>query len=134
MEDHAAAPDEDEGNPILAMIASASVEDGRGVARKCRSCHTFDEDGSNRVGPGLWEMVGRDIASVEGFNYSNAMEAEEGSWTYERLWTYLENPRADIPGTKMGFRGLRDEEDLAAVIAWMRTLADDPLPLPGARQ
>ena len=133
VEDHAAA-DEDDGNPILAMIASASVEDGRGVARKCRSCHTFDEDGSNRVGPGLWEMVGRDIASVEGFNYSDAMEAEEGSWTYERLWTYLENPRADIPGTKMGFRGLRDEEDLAAVIAWMRTLADDPLPLPGARQ
>ncbi len=118
-------------DPILVMIAAASVDDGRSVARKCRACHTFDEGGADRVGPNLWDVVDRDIADIEDFNYSKAMEAEEGAWTYHRLWTYLENPRADLPGGKMGFRGLRDEEDLAAVIAWMRTLSDAPSPLPG---
>ena len=114
---------------VFALIAGASVEDGESVARKCRSCHTFEEGGANRVGPNLWDMVDRDIASVEGFSYSDAMEAQEGVWTYDRLWSYLMDPRADVPGTRMGFRGVGDEEDLAALIAWLRVLSDDPAPI-----
>ena len=132
--EHAEAQDgvaEEADDPILAVIAAASVEDGRSVARKCKACHTFEEGGANRVGPNLWAMVDRDIATVEGFNYSDALEAQEGTWTYQRLWTYLENPRADIPGGRMGFRGLRDENDRGSVIAWMRSLSHDPSPLPG---
>ena len=132
--EHAEAPDsvaDETDDPILAMIDAASVEDGRRVGRKCKACHTFEEGGANRVGPNLWAMVDRDIATVEGFNYSEALEAQAGTWTYQRLWTYLENPRADIPGGKMGFRGLRDEEDRGAVIAWMRSLSHAPSPFPG---
>ncbi|MDE0240332.1 MAG: c-type cytochrome [bacterium] len=115
-------------DPVLAMITGASAEDGGRVARACRACHTFTRDGANRVGPNLWNMVDRDIASVEGFDYSDALDAEGGTWTWRRLWTYLENPRLDVPGGKMGFRGIADEEDRAAVIAWMGMLADDPSP------
>jgi cytochrome c len=60
------------------------------------------------------------------------MEQEDGHWTYERLFTYLQDPRGEVPGTKMGFRGVRDEGDLAALIAWMRLQADQPEPLEGA--
>ena len=115
-------------DPVLAMITGASAEDGGRIARACRACHTFGPGGANRVGPNLWNMVDRDIASVEGFTYSDALDAEGGTWTWRRLWTYLENPRMDVPGGKMGFRGIADEEDRAAVIAWMGTLADDPSP------
>lgn len=115
-------------DPVLAMITGASAEDGGRVARACRACHTFTRGGANRVGPNLWNMVDRDIASVEGFDYSDALGAEGGTWTWRRLWTYLENPRLDVPGGKMGFRGIADEEDRAAVIAWMGMLADDPSP------
>ena len=116
-----------------AMIAVASAEAGETVARKCKSCHTFEAGGANRVGPNLWDTVDRDIASIEGYRYSDAMESQEGAWTYDRLWSYLMDPRADIPGTKMGFRGVGDEEDLAALIAYLRTLSNDPAPLAGTR-
>ncbi len=115
-------------DPVLAMITGASAEDGKRIARTCRACHTFTRGGANRVGPNLWNMVDRDIASVEGFTYSDALVAEGGAWTWRRLWTYLENPRLDVPGGTMGFRGIADEEDRAAVIAWMGTLGDDPSP------
>ena len=120
---HAEASD-----PVLAMITGASPQEGGRLARACRACHTFARGGANRVGPNLWNMVDRDIASVEGFSYSDALGAESGAWTWHRLWTYLENPRLDVPGGTMGFRGIADDGDRAAVIAWMGTLADDPSP------
>ena len=115
-------------DPVLALITEASAEEGGRVARACRACHTFTPGGANRVGPNLWNMVDRNIASVEGYTYSDALDAESGTWTWRRLWTYLENPRMDVPGGKMGFRGIADEEDRAAVIAWMGTLSNDPSP------
>jgi cytochrome c2 len=118
---------------VEAMIAAGSVEDGMKVANKCKSCHTFDEGGANRVGPNLWNIVDRNIASVSDYSYSDAMASQEGEWTYDRLWVYLQDPRGEVPGTKMGFRGITDETDLANLIAYLRSLSNDPAPLAGAQ-
>jgi cytochrome c len=118
---------------VEAMIAAGSVDDGMKVANKCKSCHTFDDGGANRVGPNLWNIVDRKVASVSDYSYSDAMAAEEGDWTYDRLWTYLQDPRGEVPGTKMGFRGITDEADLANLIAYLRSLSNDPAPLAGAQ-
>lgn len=127
------ADDANTPSGVEAMIAAGSVDDGIKVANKCKSCHTFDEGGANRVGPNLWNIVDRKIAGDSDYSYSDAMNAEEGDWTYDRLWTYLQDPRGDIPGTKMGFRGITDEADLANLIAYLRSLSNDPAPLAGAQ-
>ncbi|MBC6440225.1 MAG: c-type cytochrome [Rhodospirillales bacterium] len=110
------------GSAAMTAVAAASAQDGRGVARKCSSCHTFDEGGANRVGPNLWGIMNQDIGSVEGYSYSDAMASEPGTWTVDRMWSYIMDPKGDIPGTRMGFRGIADEEDLAALIAYLSTL------------
>ena len=74
-------------------------------------------------------MVANDIAAAQGYRYSSAMAALEGSWSYERLWRYLADPRGEVPGTRMGFRGIADEGELAALIAYLRSLSDAPAPL-----
>jgi cytochrome c len=126
------ADDANTPSGVEAMVAAASVDDGQGVAKKCQSCHTFDEGGANRVGPNLWNVVNRPIGSVADYSYSDAMAEAGGTWTYDRLWTYIQDPKTDMPGNKMGFRGISDEADLAALIAYLRSLSNDPAPLAGA--
>ena len=125
----AAEPVEDAAAGIRAAIAAASPADGERAARKCKSCHTLERDAAHRVGPNLWDMVANDIAAAQGYRYSSAMAALEGSWSYERLWRYLADPRGEVPGTRMGFRGISDEGELAALIAYLRSLSDAPAPL-----
>ena len=93
---------------------------GEKVFRKCMACHTV-EQGQNRVGPSLHGIVGRDVASVEGFSYSDAMLAwgEGKAWDAELLGSYLEDPRGIVDGTKMIFAGLKDEQDRRDVIAYL---------------
>jgi cytochrome c len=99
------------------VYASADAGAGERVYNKCQSCHKLD--GSNGTGPHLDGVVGREIAAVGDFSYSDAMASTEGSWTPERLSAFLENPRSDISGTKMTFSGLKDIEDRANVIAYL---------------
>jgi cytochrome c len=117
--------------PILALLASADVAKGQSVAKVCAACHTFDKGGPSRVGPNLYNIVGAMHAHSEGFAYSDAMKAlKDKPWTYSELNGYLWNPKKHMPGTKMGFAGLKKPEDRAAVIAYLRTLADSPAALP----
>ncbi|SOH92512.1 Cytochrome c2 [Monaibacterium marinum] len=102
------------------FMVNASAEDGRRAFRPCMACHTLDE-GANRVGPSLYNVVNNDIASVEGFRYSSAMAELEGNWTYEKLNTYLEAPRSTVPGTRMAFAGVRSQQDRANLIAFLET-------------
>lgn len=129
----AAASGSGSDNPVLAMIASEDPAAGEKVAKKCAACHTFEEGGKNKVGPALWNIVNRPVASVDGYNYSDAMKAHaEGGtvWSYEELEAYLTKPKEHVPGTKMVFAGLRKEGDRAALLAYLRTLSGEPAPLP----
>jgi cytochrome c len=118
--------------PLEELLASSSVEKGQNSAKKCMSCHTFEKNGPNKVGPNLYGVVGRDRASHAGFNYSAAMKAKGGKWTFEELNTFLTSPKAFVPGTTMTFAGLPRDTERADVIHYLQTLADSPLPLPKA--
>ena len=130
----AAAPAKEEEPPMEAMMASASVEKGQATAKQCQACHTFEKGGPNRVGPNLWGIVGRPRASEPGFNYSAAMKAKGGTWTFGELFAFLASPRTAIPGTAMGFAGLARGQQRADVIDYLHTLSDSPLPLPKAAE
>jgi len=118
---------------IVAMLASADEAAGEAVGKKCATCHTFEQGGANKLGPNLWNVVNRPIASVDGFGYSDALQGmSDDAWTYEHLNAFLANPKDFAPGTKMSFAGLRKPEDRADLLVYMRSLSDDPAPLPEA--
>ncbi|MGF1649620.1 MAG: c-type cytochrome [Hyphomicrobiaceae bacterium] len=113
---------------VQPLLASASAEAGRNVFGQCRACHTPDEGGANRVGPNLWGVVGRDVASVDGFRYSNAFAAIEGAWTYEKLVEFTHAPRRWAPGNRMAFNGISRPQDMANLMAYLQSLSSDPVP------
>lgn len=112
------------------LLASADVDAGKKVARKCISCHTFDQGGRNAVGPNLYGVVGSAKARLTNFNYSSAMQSASGDWTFESLNDYLRKPSAYIKGTRMAFAGIRKDPDRANLLAYMRTMSDSPAALP----
>jgi cytochrome c len=118
--------------PIEKLLQTASVEKGAAAAKKCQACHTFEKGGPNRVGPKHFGVVGRDRATGAGFNYSAAMKAKGGIWTYDDLNKFIANPKGFIPGTAMGFAGIQKDSERADVIDYLHTLSDSPVPLPTA--
>jgi cytochrome c len=124
----AAAPSE----PIEKLLQTASVEKGAVAAKKCGACHTFEKDGPNRVGPNLYGIVGDKKGEGRGFNFSAAMKAKGGTWTYEDLNQFINNPKGFVPGTAMGFAGIQKDSERADVIDYLHTLSDNPVPLPTA--
>jgi cytochrome c len=119
-------------NPIGPLLASADAAAGETIAkRQCASCHTFTEGGKNSVGPNLYGIVGGPRAEGHaGFGYSAPLKAKVGSWTYEELNAWLNKPAAFAPGTRMAFAGLNSEKQRADLIAYLRSLSHNPVPLP----
>lgn len=117
---------------IPALLAAANPESGQKVSKKCAACHSFDKGGPNRVGPDLWDIVGREKATHGGFTYSEAMKGKGGNWDYDALFTFLRTPKAFIPGTKMAFAGIAKPTEVADLVSYLRTLSDSPAPLPKA--
>jgi cytochrome c len=126
----AAAPAAAVINPIAPLLASASVDEGLKVARKCAACHSFDKGGANKVGPNLWGIVGGKHAHLDSFAYSAALKNMPGVWDYESLSKFLYDPKAYAKGTKMSFAGLNNDKERADIIIYLRSLADKPMPLP----
>jgi cytochrome c len=119
--------------PIEKLLQTASVEKGEASAKKCGACHTFEKDGPNRVGPNLYGIVGDARGEGRGgFNFSAAMKAKGGTWTYDDLNKFIANPKGFIPGTAMGFAGIPKDSERADVIDYLHTLSDNPVPLPTA--
>ncbi|NWK96511.1 cytochrome c family protein [Sphingobium lactosutens] len=129
----AAAPQADLGT----LLTGADANAGKAKAQLCLSCHDLNQGGPNRIGPNLWGVVGRPVATHAGFAYSPAMKEHGGNWSYESLFAFLASPARDVPGTKMSFAGLRRPEDRAAVIKYLATLGNGapppPAPKPAAR-
>lgn len=118
--------------PVMGLLANADPAEGQKVFKKCAACHTPDSGGANKVGPNLFGVVGAKKGAKDGFAYSSALTGFEGApdWGYASLNAFLAKPKDYLPGTKMSFAGLKKVQDRADVIAYLRTLADSPAPLP----
>jgi cytochrome c len=128
----AAAKPGESDKPLPVLLASADATKGQSAARKCGACHDFSKGGPNKVGPNLYGVVGRPKGSHEGFNYSAAMKAKGGDWSFDEINKFIANPKADIPGTIMAFAGVNSGGERADILAYLRTLSDNPVPLPAA--
>ena len=116
--------------PVLGLIAKADASKGENIAKKCQTCHSFDPAGTNKVGPGLYGVVGRMSGTHPGFDYSDAMKNHKKPWTFAELNLFIASPRQHIPGTKMTFPGLPNVQDRADLFAWLDKQSANPAPLP----
>jgi cytochrome c len=112
------------------VIPAANAASGEQIAVRCVQCHTWNKGGPNKIGPNLFGIIGRARASHAGFSYSPAMQKKTGAWTYEDLYRYIHQPAKFIPGNKMAFAGVPKSQDRINLLAFMRTWADSPAPLP----
>ena len=115
---------------ISALLALGDVSHGEKVFKKCSACHLVNKGGENKIGPALYGIIGRKVASKKDYKYSKAMAAYDKDWTFEEMNGYLKKPQSYIKGTKMAFAGLRKEKDRASVILYLNQNSDNPLPLP----
>jgi len=115
---------------IAALLALGSVEHGASVFKKCSACHVVEKGGPNKIGPALYGVLGRKVAAIDDYKYSQALTGYDKEWTFEEMNGYLKKPQAWIKGTKMSFAGLRKEKDRASVILFLNQYSDNPLPLP----
>ena len=103
------------------LMALAEIEKGAKIFAKCKACHKI-EDGANSVGPHLFGVLDRAIASVDGFGYSGALTGLGGNWGIEELNKFLQKPSDYAPGTKMSFAGLKKPMDRANLIMYLSTI------------
>jgi cytochrome c len=120
------------GQPFAPLLASASIQHGAETAKECELCHNLGKGQGAKIGPDLYGVVGRKVASEPGFNYSAGLKAKGGVWTFDALNLWLTNPRADVPGTLMTFAGIDSEKQRADVVDFLNSNSDKPLPLPKA--
>ena len=118
-----------ESGNIMALFASTSAAEGAKVFKKCAACHSIAEDGSNKIGPALWGVLGRSAGSIPDYKYSKAMAAHVKKWSFEEMNGFLIKPKDWIKGTKMSFAGLKKAKDRVSVILYMNENTNSPLPI-----
>jgi len=120
----------DEKIDIAALMAMGDVVSGEKIFKKCAACHSIAKGGKNKIGPALYNVVGRKVGGVNDYKYSKALAGYEKSWTFEELNGFLLKPAKWIKGTKMAYAGLRKEKDRASIIKYLNQNSDSPQPLP----
>ena len=122
--------DKEDKIDIAALMASADPVRGKKVSKKCMSCHSFEKGGPNKFGPNLWGVLGGSKRHNAKYPYSKAFKALEGKWDYESIFEFLKSPRNFVKGTRMSFIGLKKPQDIANIVAYLRQMSDNRLPLP----
>ncbi len=121
---------EEEKIDIAALMALGDVASGEKIFKKCAACHSINKGGAHKIGPALYNVVGRKIGGETEYKYSKALAEYNKEWNYEELNGFLIKPSKWIKGTKMAYAGLRKEADRASVIKYLNQNSDNPLPLP----
>lgn len=116
--------------PIAVRLAKADATKGAAVAKQCASCHKFEKGGANGQGPALHGIVGKKMAGVAGFGYSDVLKGMGKTWDFEALDAFIANPKAFANGTKMTFAGISRPDQRADLIAYMNSMSDAPVALP----
>ena len=115
---------------IAALMAMGDVTAGEKIFKKCAACHSITKGGKNKIGPALYNVVGRKVGEVTDYKYSKALAAYDKEWNFEELNGFLTKPAKYIKGTKMAYAGLRKETDRASIIKYLNQNSDNPVPLP----
>jgi cytochrome c len=124
------APEKVEKIDIAAFMALGDVANGEKIFKKCAACHSINKGGKNKIGPALYNIVGRTVGGVNDYKYSKALASYGKEWTFEELNGFLLKPASYIKGTKMSYAGLRKEKDRASIIKYLNQNSDNPKPLP----
>ena len=115
---------------ISSLLSLGDVTHGEKVFKKCAACHSINKDGRNKIGPKLYNVVGKATGATSDYKYSKALISYSKTWTFEELNSFLLKPAAWIKGNKMGFAGLKNDRDRASVIIYLNQNSDNPQPLP----
>jgi cytochrome c len=115
---------------ITAVMALGDVASGEKIFKKCAACHSINSGGKNKIGPALYNVVGRAVGGVSDYKYSKTLASYGKVWTFEELNGFLTKPSSYLKGTKMSYAGLRKEKDRASVIKYLNQNSDNPKLLP----
>ena len=115
---------------ISSFLSLGDVTHGAKVFKKCAACHSINKDGKNKIGPKLYNVVGKATGATSDYKYSKALISYSKTWTFEELNGFLIKPAKWIKGNKMGFAGLKNDKDRASVILYLNQNSDNPQPLP----
>ena len=115
---------------IVAIMALGDIASGEKIFKKCAACHSINKGGKNKIGPALYNVVGRAVGGVNDYKYSKTLASYNKEWTFEELNGFLTKPSSYLKGTKMSYAGLRKEKDRASVIKYLNKNSDIPELLP----
>ena len=115
---------------IAVLMALGDIASGEKIFKKCAACHSINKGGKNKIGPALYNVVGRVVGGVDNYKYSKALTSYGKKWTFEELNGFLQKPSSYLKGTKMSYAGLRKEKDRASIIKYLNQSSDSPKLLP----
>ena len=115
---------------VSALLALGNVAHGEKVFKKCKACHSIKQEGGNKIGPKLWNVMFRPVGAITDYKYSKSLSSYGKEWNWEEMNGFLIKPSLWIKGNKMGFAGLKSEKDRASVILYLNQNGENPKPLP----